>query len=86
MEERKYEYTDDEIEALEYYSSRKKQELAESFKVGYDYDTVNRFLRYVLGNGMRDNTISGAIPIHIGDVILKKILKTDVDIIACKDM
>lgn len=25
-------------------------------------------------------------PIHIGDVILKSILKTDVDIIACKDM
>ena len=25
-------------------------------------------------------------PIHIGDVILKNILKTDVDIIACKDM
>ena len=76
MEERKYEYTDDEIEALEYYSSRKKQELAESFKVGYDYDTVNRFLRYVLGNGMRDNTISGAIPIHIGDVeSFKKLLE-----------
>lgn len=87
MEERKYEYTDDEIEALEYYSSRKKQELAESFKVGYDYDTVNRFLRYVLGNGMRDNTISGAIPIHIRDVeSFKKLLKNIENLysLACK--
>ncbi len=53
-EDKKYEYTTEEIEALEYYSSRKSRKL---FEQDLNYSSVNTFLRYISNDGLRNNTI-----------------------------
>lgn len=53
-EDKKYEYTTEEIEALEYYSSRKSRKL---FEQDLNYSSVNTFLRYISKDGLRNNTI-----------------------------